>query len=164
MIVNVVKETLNALPTYATKGSAGLDLRADLWQVKESNLHNAEVVRDEYSVIKYIAIHPGGRALIPTGLHIQLPEGYEARIQPRSGLALKNGVSVLNTPGCVDCDYRGDIGVILINHGFSTFKVHQGDRIAQMIVSKVEQVIWNLVDSLEETERGDGGFNSTGIR
>lgn len=161
MIVEVIKETMNELPKYETPSSAGMDLRADLWQIKESNLHNAEVVRDEFSVINHIAIHPGGRALIPTGLKMALPEGYEAHVRPRSGLALKYGITVLNTPGTIDADYRGDVGVILINHGFNTFKVHQGDRIAQMVITKMEQITWNPVDSLEKTER-DGGFGSTG--
>lgn len=106
MIVNVVKETLNELPRYETPDSAGMDLRADLWSIKEKFLFNAEIIRDEHSIIQYIIIAPGGRALIPTGLHIQLPKGYEARIQPRSGLALKNGISIVNSPGCVDSEIK----------------------------------------------------------
>jgi len=163
MEVQIIKETLNELPKYETPQSAGMDLRADLWTIKESNLHNAEVVRDEFSVIKHIAIHPGGRALIPTGLKMALPEGYEAMVRPRSGLALKHGITVLNSPGTIDADYRGDVGVVLINHGFNTFKVCQGDRIAQMVINKVEQATWKVAEVLTNTERGDGGFGHTNI-
>ena len=109
-----------------------------------------------------VIINPGGRALIPTGLHIALPIGYEAQIRPRSGLALKNGITVLNTPGTIDSDYRGDVGVILINHGLEPFHVMQGDRIAQMVINKIEQVDFVQVDELNETNRGTGGFGSTG--
>ena len=162
MIVNVVKETLNELPKYETPDSAGMDLRADLWSIKEEFLFNARIVRGEHSIIQYIEIAPGGRALIPTGLKMALPKGYEAQIRPRSGLALKYGVTVLNTPGTIDADYRGDVGVILINHGSEPFVVKQGDRIAQMVIAKMEQITWNPVDSLEKTERGDGGFGHSG--
>lgn len=161
MIVNVVRETLNELPKYETPDSAGMDLRADLWSIKEKFLFNTRIVRDEHSVIQYIEIAPGGRALIPTGLKMALPKGYEAQIRPRSGLALKYGVTVLNTPGTIDADYRDGVGVILINHGTEPFVVKQGDRIAQMVIAKIEQITWNLVESLEKTER-DGGFGSTG--
>lgn len=161
MIVNVVKETMNELPRYETPDSAGMDLRADLWQIKEKFLFNAEIIRKEHNIIDYIIIAPGGRALIPTGLKMALPKGYEAQVRPRSGLALKYGITVLNTPGTIDADYRDDIGVILINHGSESFVIRQGDRIAQMVIAKMEQITWNLVDSLDETERG-GGFGSTG--
>lgn len=161
MIVNVVRETLNELPKYETPDSAGMDLRADLWSIKEKFLFNARVVRDEHSVIQYIEIAPGGRALIPTGLKMALPKGYEAQIRPRSGLALKYGVTVLNTPGTIDADYRDGVGVILVNHGIEPFVVKQSDRIAQMVIAKMEQITWNPVESLEKTER-DGGFGSTG--
>lgn len=161
MIVNVVRETLNELPKYETPDSAGMDLRADLWSIKEKFLFNTKIVRDEHSVIQYIEIAPGGRALIPTGLKMALPKGYEAQIRPRSGLALKYGVTVLNTPGTIDADYRDGVGVILVNHGIEPFVVKQGDRIAQMVIAKIEQITWNPVESLEKTER-DGGFGSTG--
>lgn len=161
MIVSVVRETMNELPKYETPDSAGMDLRADLWSIKEKFLFNARVVRDEHNIIQYIEIAPGGRALIPTGLKMALPKGYEAQIRPRSGLALKYGVTVLNTPGTIDADYRDGVGVILINHGTEPFVVKQGDRIAQMVIAKMEQITWNPVDSLEKTER-DGGFGSTG--
>lgn len=164
MNVNVIKSTLNELPRYETPESAGCDLRADLWKIKEKFLFNAEIVRNKELEIECIEIAPGGRALIPTGLQIALPVGYEAHVRPRSGLALKNGITVLNSPGTIDSDYRGDVGVILINHGTEPFAVRQGDRIAQLVVCKVEQIVWNPVDSLDETDRGAGGFGSTKIQ
>lgn len=130
------------LPTYATKNSAGLDLRSNS--------------------IDTVIIKPGKRALIPTGLFIQLPDGYEAQVRPRSGLALKSGITVLNTPGTIDADYTGEIGVILINHSDADFIINIGDRIAQLVLNKVEQIDWTSVETLEETERGVGGFGSTG--
>lgn len=164
MIVNVIKKTTNELPKFETAGAAGCDLRADLWELKTKFLFNAEVQRNKDLEIESVTIHPGGRALIPTGLHIELPVGYEARIQPRSGLALKQGISIVNSPGCIDSDYRGDIGVILINHGQESFDVKQGDRIAQMIVSPVVQFTWNEVESLDETTRNSEGFGTTGTK
>ena len=130
------------LPTYATEQSAGMDLSAALSEA--------------------IELGPGDRALIPTGLSIALPAGYEAQIRPRSGLAVKNGITVLNSPGTIDADYRGEIKVILINHGKEPFTVERGMRIAQMVVERYETVGWELVDSLEESTRGEGGFGSTG--
>ncbi len=109
-----------------------------------------------------IELGPGDRALIPTGLSIALPAGYEAQIRPRSGLAVKNGVTVLNSPGTIDADYRGEIKVILINHGKEPFTIERGMRIAQMVVEKYETVGWEVTDSLEESDRGEGGFGSTG--
>lgn len=164
MEVPVIKSTMNELPKYETIESAGCDLRADLWQIKVKNLFNAEVIRKEHSIIDYIIIAPGGRALIPTGLQIALPVGFEAQVRPRSGLALKHGITVLNTPGTIDADYRGDIGVILINHGTEPFIVRQGDRIAQLVISKHERVEWEEVETLNSTERGDGGFGHTNIK
>jgi dUTP pyrophosphatase len=140
--INVINESKNELPMYATEGSAGMDLRA--------NLENT------------ITIQPFDRVLISTGLKIALPVGYEAQVRPRSGLALKKGITVLNTPGTIDSDYRGDIGVILINFGKEAVKIEPGERIAQMIINKYETITWKEVDSLEKTERGDGGFGSTG--
>lgn len=140
--LRIVNTSNNELPTYATKGSAGMDLRANLQED--------------------VVIAPGERKLIPTGLKISLPVGYEAQIRPRSGLALKKGVTVLNSPGTVDSDYIGDIGVILINHGEESFTVSNGDRIAQMVIAKHETVEFEQVESLDETERGAGGFGSTG--
>lgn len=147
MKIKIFNTSKHELPTYATSQSAGLDLRADI----EST----------------IVLNPGQRVLIYTGLHIQLPEGYEARIQPRSGLAIKKGITCLNSPGCVDADYRGNIGVILINHGTEPFKIEDGDRIAQMIISKYEQAEWEPVGSLndlERTERGEQGFGHTQVK
>lgn len=130
------------LPTYATEASAGMDLCA--------------AIDDE------IILGPGERALIPTGLAIALPAGFEAQIRPRSGLAAKNGITVLNTPGTIDADYRGEIKVILINFGHEDFTVERGMRIAQMVVARHARVAWDVVDSLDETARGEGGFGSTG--
>ncbi len=130
------------LPAYATEQSAGLDLMA--------------------AVEADVTLAPGDRALVPTGLAIALPPGYEAQVRPRSGLALKNGVTVLNSPGTVDADYRGEVGVILSNHGAEPFTVSRGMRIAQMVVAPVTQLAWNEVDDLTDSERGAGGFGSTG--
>lgn len=133
-----------ALPAYATPGSAGLDLLA--------------AISDD------ISLAPGSRALMPTGLAIALPEGYEAQVRPRSGLALKNGVTVLNSPGTIDADYRGEIGVILINHGDAPFVVTRGMRIAQLIVAPVTQLSWVETTELPTTTRGTGGYGSTGMK
>ena len=130
------------LPTYATEQSAGMDLTAALEEA--------------------IEIGPGDRMLIPTGLSIALPDGYEAQVRPRSGLALKHGITVLNSPGTIDADYRGEIGVILANMGKEEFTVERGMRIAQMVIAKHAKVEWEVVELLEETDRGTGGFGSTG--
>ncbi len=132
------------LPTYATDQSAGMDLTAAL--------------QDDFE------LGVGERALVPTGLAIALPQGYEAQVRPRSGLAAKHGVTVLNSPGTVDADYRGEIKVILINHGQDAFTIQRGMRIAQMVVTKHEQVEWEVVETLDETKRGTGGFGSTGTK
>ena len=142
MEVRIVNHSHHALPAYATEQSAGMDLRA--------NLDSPVVLR------------PLERRLIPTGLFISLPAGYEAQVRPRSGLALKKGISVLNTPGTIDADYRGEIGVILVNLSNEDFTVEDGERIAQMVVARHEQVSWKPVESLDETERGAGGFGHTG--
>lgn len=145
MRVKIVNKSSNPLPTYSTEYSAGMDLRANL--------------KDEV-----INIAPGERALIPTGLCIQIPYGYEAQIRPRSGLALKYGITVLNAPGTIDADYRGEILVCLINHGNYIFDVHNGDRIAQIVFAQVEQAILVEVSELTDTKRGDGGFGHTGVK
>ncbi|MBR4582970.1 MAG: dUTP diphosphatase [Bacteroidales bacterium] len=142
MKIRIVNKSTNALPQYATSQSAGIDLRANL----------AEPV----------VLKPMERKLIPTGLFIELPEGYEAQIRPRSGLALKHGITVLNTPGTIDADYRGEIGVILINLSNEDFKIEHGERICQMVIARHEQAEWIQVDELNETERGAGGFGHTG--
>jgi dUTP pyrophosphatase len=129
-------------PAKGSKGAAAYDLTAQ----------------------KYTTISPGAAVLIPTGLRIQLPRGYEAQVRPRSGLALRHSVTVLNTPGTIDSDYTGEVGVILINHGSQAFEVHPGDRIAQLVVAQVCSVYWVPVDELEKTERGGGGFGSTGLK
>ncbi len=140
--VKIVNESKNELPAYSTKNSAGMDLRANLSEP--------------------VVIKPLERKLIPTGLFIELPEGYEAQIRPRSGLALKKGITVLNTPGTIDADYRGEIGVILINLSNEDFIVENGERICQMVISSHENVKWCTSSKLTETERGDGGFGHTG--
>ncbi len=130
-----------ALPSYMTRQAAGMDLFA--------------------AVAEGTTILPGERKLIPTGVVVALPEGYEAEVRPRSGLALKYGVTLVNTPGTIDADYRGEIGVILINHGSAPFAVRRGDRIAQMVVHRVCRVVWDARDALSPTERGNGGFGHT---
>jgi dUTP pyrophosphatase len=132
------------LPGYETIGSAGMDLRAAVPEGEP------------------LTLKPGAQALVPTGLSIGLPLGYEAQVRPRSGLALKHGVTCLNSPGTIDSDYRGEVGVILINHGQEPFVVQRGERIAQMIISPVVQSSWVEVETLDETARGAGGFGSTG--
>ena len=132
-----------SIPSYETNSSAGLDLRAYL---PEGN----------------IKLSPKETKLIGTGLYFEIPEGFEVQIRPRSGLALKNGVSVLNSPGTIDADYRGEIGVILVNLSNNSFTINPGERIAQLVIAKYEQVSWNLTESLDITERGSGGFGSTG--
>lgn len=144
MEIKIVNRSSNPLPEYKTIQSAGMDLRANI---------------DEQVVLK-----PFERKLIPTGLYISLPNGYEAQIRPRSGLALKSGITVLNTPGTIDADYRGEIGVILINLSNSDFTINHGDRICQMVIAKVEQPILMQVEVLDETERGEGGFGHTGTK
>jgi dUTP pyrophosphatase len=129
-------------PAYETAASAGMDLPA--------------------AVEGELVLVPGGRALVPTGFAIALPPGFEAQVRPRSGLALKHGVTVLNTPGTIDADYRGEVSVILINHGEAPFTVRRGDRIAQLVVAPVVQVAWQATETLDETGRGSGGFGSTG--
>lgn len=132
------------LPDYETELSAGVDLTA--------------------AVPAAVEIAPGARALVPTGLAIALPAGFEAQVRPRSGLALRHGITLVNTPGTIDADYRGEIGVILINHGEDAFTVTRGMRIAQMVVAPVTRLAWHETDQLPETARGDGGFGSTGTR
>lgn len=142
--VKVINKSANPLPSYATVSSAGMDLRANLSAP--------------------LTLGPGKRAIVPTGLFIELPEGYEAQVRPRSGLAAKYGITVLNSPGTIDADYRGEIGVILINLSDSDFIIQPGERIAQMVVSRYERVDWEEVCELEESERGSGGFGHSGTR
>lgn len=142
--VPIINNSKNAIPVPATTGAAGMDLRA--------------------MIDAPITLKPGKRVLIPTGLHIALPEGYEMQIRPRSGLALKHGISIVNSPGTIDCDYRGDIGIILINLGEEDFVINPGERIAQAVVKEYVHVDWEEVSSLDVTERADKGYNSTGVK
>ena len=142
--VKIINKSHHPLPQYSTSCSAGMDLRANL---------TAPIV-----------LQPMQRALIPTGLFMALPEGFEAQVRPRSGLALKHGITVLNTPGTIDADYRGEIGVILINLGQQEFVVNDGERIAQMVIARYEQVQFVSVNVLDETERGAGGFGHSGVK
>ncbi len=142
MKIKIVNSSHHPLPQYATPLSAGLDLRANLEAP--------------------ITLQPMERRLVPTGLRIALPEGYEAQVRPRSGLALKHGITLLNTPGTIDADYRGEIGVIMVNLSTEPFMVEDGERIAQLVIARYEQAEWQETDVLDETERGEGGFGHTG--
>lgn len=142
MKIAVVNKSKHALPSYATIGAAGLDLKANL---------------DESVFLK-----PLERCIVKTGLFIALPVGFEAQVRPRSGLAAKNGITVLNSPGTIDADYRGEIGVILVNLSNESFEIKDGERIAQLVIAKHEQINWDEVTILSETDRGEGGFGSTG--
>jgi len=144
MNINIINLSKHPLPSYETSASAGMDLRANL---------------DEHMVLK-----PMERKLIPTGLSIELPVGFEAQIRPRSGLAFKFGISIVNSPGTIDADYRGEIKVLLINLSQEDFYVNDGDRIAQMVIAKHEKAVWTLTEQLSETERGAGGYGHTGVK
>jgi dUTP pyrophosphatase len=133
-------------PAYGTEGAAGMDLRA--------------AVAEETPLV----LQPGARTLVPTGFSIAVPPGFEAQVRPRSGLALKSGITCLNSPGTIDCDYRGEVGVILINHGEDAFTIRRGDRIAQMVIARYERIRWRETENLDDTARGAGGFGSTGGR
>jgi dUTP pyrophosphatase len=144
MTIKIINKSAHALPNYETIASAGMDLRANLTEP--------------------VVLEPLGRAIIKTGLFIELPIGYEAQVRPRSGLAAKKGVTVLNSPGTVDADYRGEIGVILVNLSNEPFTVENGERIAQLVIAKHERAEWQEVEILTETSRGEGGFGSTGVK
>ena len=144
MKVQIVNKSAYEAPSYATVNSAGMDLKANIEEP--------------------ITLAPLQRAMVPTGLYIALPEDTEAQVRPRSGLAAKHGVTVLNTPGTIDADYRGEIKVILVNLSNEPFTINPGERIAQMVVARYEKVEWDIVDTLDETERGAGGFGSTGTK
>lgn len=144
MEVRIINKSHHPLPQYATIDSAGMDLRANLSEP--------------------IVLKPMERCLVPTGLYIALPQGAEAQVRPRSGLAIKKGVTVLNSPGTIDADYRGEVCVILINLSSELFEIQDGERIAQMVVTRYEQVEWTPVETLDETERGDGGFGHSGAK
>ena len=142
--IKIINKSNNPTPTYSTEQSAGVDLRANL---PES-----------------IVLNPGERKLVPTGLHFELPDGYEAQVRPRSGLAIKHGITVLNSPGTVDADYRGDVGVILINMGQEPFTINHGERIAQMVIAQYTQVQFLETNELNDSKRGTGGFGSSGTK
>lgn len=142
--VKIINDSNNPLPTYETLSSAGMDVRAKLDSP--------------------VTLEPLQRALIPTGLHIQLPQGYECQVRPRSGLALKHGITLVNTPGTIDADYRGEIGIIAINLSNTPYTISDGERIAQLVIKEYVHATWEAVDSLDETERGDGGFGHTGVK
>jgi dUTP pyrophosphatase len=142
MKIKIVNSSGHPLPEYATASAAGMDLRAN--------------------IAAPVVLKPLERSLIPTGIYIQLPEGYEAQIRPRSGLAIKHGISIVNAPGTIDADYRGEIRVILVNLSNESFTINDGERICQMVIAQHAHVQWERVDTLEETERGDGGFGHTG--
>jgi dUTP pyrophosphatase len=142
MNVKVINKSKHQLPEYATEQSAGMDLRANISEP--------------------ITLAPMQRCLVPTGLYIALPKGFEAQVRPRSGLAIKKGITVLNSPGTIDADYRGEVCVILVNLSTETFVIEDGERVAQMVIARHEQAQWVEVETLDETERGDGGFGHTG--
>ena len=140
MIVQVINESLNMLPAYETPQSAGMDVKCT----------------------EHIVMNPGERVLAKTGLYVEIPAGFEIQVRPRSGLALKQGVTILNTPGTIDADYRGEIGVILMNHSSTVVEFAKGERIAQLVMARVERIEWQLTESLSGTKRGQHGFGSTG--
>ncbi|RQO30844.1 dUTP diphosphatase [Taibaiella sp. KBW10] len=144
MQVKIINQSGNPLPQYQTKGSAGMDLAANLESPVE--------------------LKPLERTLIPTGLFMELPLGYEAQVRPRSGMAIKKGITVINTPGTIDSDYRGEIKVPIVNLSNETQTIEHGERVAQMVIAKHEHIIWELTDSLEESDRGTGGFGHTGTK
>lgn len=144
MQIKVINTSQHSLPTYETSASAGLDIRANL--------------------VENIILKPLERILVKTGLFLEIPVGYEAQVRPRSGLAYKNGITVLNSPGTIDADYRGEIGVILINLSNENFVINNGERVAQLVFAKVEQAQWTEVEILSDTNRGEGGFGSTGVK
>ena len=170
MEIKVFNESNNKLPKYETNDAAGLDVRADLSRVEtiaDIKIYGPGQIipANSANAVKMIALEPGSRALIPTGLYVEIPSGYEIQVRPRSGLALKEGISLVNCVGTIDADYRGNIGLILINHGLKTVYIEDGERIGQLVLNKVEHINWNEVFSkndLGSTERGEGGFNSTG--
>ena len=142
MEIKIINKSKHALPAYETEQSAGMDIRANLSEP--------------------ITLEPMQRCLVPTGLYMSIPKGYEAQIRPRSGLAIKKGISVLNSPGTIDADYRGEVCIILINLSAETFVIEDGERVAQMVIASHEQAVWKAVETLDETERGAGGFGHTG--
>jgi dUTP pyrophosphatase len=143
MNIRIINKSKNSLPAYETLHAAGMDLRADL--------------------LETLLLKPMERKLVPTGLHIELPEGFEAQIRPRSGLAFKHGIGIVNSPGTIDADYRGEVKVLLINFSDQVFEINTGDRIAQMVIARHEKINWDQVEVLNETLRGVGGYGHTGV-
>lgn len=184
MKVKVINKSNNKLPEYETSGAAGMDARAsfsnivprDLKQYGTQVVYTCETIWEDRvledgklgaesrQLIKSISLQPGSRILIPTDLYVEVPEGYELQIRMRSGLALKNGLILVNGVGTVDCDYRGNVGVILMNISNTPVDINEGDRICQFVLNKVKRIEWEEVDELDKTERGEGGFSSTGIK
>jgi dUTP pyrophosphatase len=159
MKVQVINKSKNELPQYAHKGDAGMDLRADFSHVNDITAHGGEW--DE--VRQRFILFSGGRAAIPTGLFVEIPNDCYIHVQPRSGLAIKNGVTVLNTPGLIDSNYRGEICVILVNLSDEPFEIKQGDRIAQAVLNKYQTINWEITTTLEHSDRGTNGFGSSGV-
>lgn len=159
MKVNIVNNSENPLPKYADTGSSGADVYADIVNINNKFLFDGAKKLTPTDLF----MPQGSRALIPSGLHVAIPEGYEIQVRDRSGLALKHGIMVTNGIGTIDASYRGDIGIILTNTGSEPLVFKQGDRIAQLVLVKVEKIDWNLVESLDETERGEGGYGHSGI-
>ena len=174
--VTVYNSSYNKLPKYETPQSAGMDVRADFSKITPSNLlkvyGDAEFIFEagpedvEHDHPAMLKLAPGARALVPTGLYMALPEGYEAQIRPRSGLALKSGITVLNSPGTIDSDYRGELGIIIINQGLESVWIEDGERICQMVINEVVQGEWKTVESKDELSNTDrkGGFGHTGVK
>lgn len=168
MKINVINISNNQLPQYETPQSAGLDIRADFSRVTPQNpikiFGEGEIIfAGEGHSITMLRLEPGSRALIPTGIFTAIPKGYEVQLRPRSGLAIKKGLNLINCIGTIDADYRAEWGIPLVNQGLETVWIENGERICQAILNKVEQIEWNVVESLDKTER-NGGFGSTGTR
>ena len=167
MKVKVVKEPGVILPKAESQFAAGLDIKANLFQpIDKFNIKFgctfSVTNKTADALVDLITIHPGGRLLVPTGIKVAIPIGYEIEVRPRSGLAIKHGVTIVNTPGTIDCDYRGEIMIILANNGSEDFEIRNGDRIGQLCLRKTEHLEWDEVEKLPSTDRGEGGFGSTG--
>lgn len=162
--VPVVNKSINELPEYATSGSAGFDFRADVSKVKEKFTWNCVLGYKEDGTISKVIVCPGGRALIPTGLHMSIPKGYMLAVVTRSGIGLNNGITMANSYGVVDSDYTGDIGLIVQNNGFEPFTIETGNKVGQGIIYKYEQADFELTETLGKTERGDKGYGHSGVR
>lgn len=161
MKVNVINKSTNELPVYAKAGDSGVDVKADFSRGVSDKFMLGAAYDEERKVINLFS---GGRLLVPTGLFTSFPPGYEIQVRPRSGLALKNGITVLNTPGTIDAGYRNELGVILFNSSDEVFEIAHGDRIAQLVLAKVSLIEWNEVESLDESDRGKSGFGDSGIK